>query len=82
MIDKLLEQGRVETNPTARRSTRAWPNASARSGYNLWVWYTIWAVGTQNNVQGVSGPPLPDGNGQPSALFAGAIPVVGLSLSK
>jgi len=83
VIDQLLEQGRVETDPTQRAAI--YKQLAERFGkelYDLWVWYTIWAVGTQNNVQGVNGPPLPDGHGQPFSLFAGVIPVVGLSRSK
>jgi len=30
-------------------------------------------------VKGVAGPPLPDGGGRPFSLFAGVVPVVGIS---
>ena len=83
VIDKLLDQGRVETNPAKRAAIyKALAQRFGKELYNLWVWYSIWAVATKNQVNGVSGPPLPDGHGQPFALFAGVIPVVGLSLSK
>jgi peptide/nickel transport system substrate-binding protein len=83
VIDKLLDEGRVETDPAKRAAIyTALSNRFGKELYNLWVWYTIWAVATAKNVHGVTGPPLPDGHGQPFALFAGVIPVVGLYRSK
>ena len=80
VIDDLLDRGRVETDPEKRIAIYKKLNRRfARQLYNLWVWYTLWANATAPDVRGVAGPPLPDGNGKPFALFAGVIPVVGLS---
>jgi len=81
-IDALLDEGRVETDPAKR--TKIYQDLTrefAKEYYNLWSWYTYWAVGYQNDVKGVTGPPLPDGSGRPFALFAGVIPVLGISQS-
>ncbi len=83
VIDDLLERGRVETDPDARvKIYRQLNRRFATQLYNLWVWYTRWGVASQRSVKGVAGPPLPDGHGRPFALFAGIIPVVGLSLTE
>ncbi len=80
VIDDLLERGRVETDPDARvKIYRQLNRRFASELYNLWVWYTRWGVGSQRDIKGVAGPPLPDGHGRPFALFSGVIPVVGLS---
>jgi peptide/nickel transport system substrate-binding protein len=78
-IDRLLDEGRSEPDPAKR--TEIYKDVSRRFAkelYNLWSWYTYWAVGYQKDIKGVSGPPLPDGGGKPFALFAGVIPVAGL----
>jgi peptide/nickel transport system substrate-binding protein len=79
-IDRLLDEGRSEPDPAKR--TKIYQDLSRRFAeqhYNLWSWYTYWAVGYQKNVKGVSGAPLPDGGGKPFALFAGIIETAGLS---
>jgi peptide/nickel transport system substrate-binding protein len=81
-IDAFLDAARVETDPATR--TKIYQDLArefADEYYNLWSWYTYWAVAYQNDVKGVAGPPLPDGGGKPFALFAGVIPVVGISQS-
>jgi peptide/nickel transport system substrate-binding protein len=78
-IDRLLDEGRSEPDPAKR--TEIYKDISRRFAkqlYNLWSWYTYWAIGYQNDVRGVSGPPLPDGGGKPFALFGGIIPTAGL----
>ena len=80
VIDRLLDEGRVETDPAKRTATYKDLNRRfAKELYNLWAWYTLWAIGYQNDVGGVKGPPLPDGGGNPFALFGGVIPVLGLT---
>ena len=82
VIDRDLEQGRVETDPAKR--TAIYKDLGRRFQkelYNLWAWYTLWAVGYQNDVSGVKGPPLPDGGGKPFALFGGDIPLLSLTKS-
>lgn len=81
-IDRLLDEGRSEPDPAKR--TAIYRQLNKRFGkelYNLWSWYSLWAVGYQNDVKGVTGPPLPDGGGRPFPLFAGVIPVLGISKS-
>lgn len=79
-IDALLDAGRVETDPAKRTKTyQDITREFAKEYYMLWSWYTFWAVGYQNDVRGVTGPPLPDGGGKPFALFAGVIPVLDIS---
>jgi peptide/nickel transport system substrate-binding protein len=81
-IDRLLEEGRVETDPAARTEIYRDLNRRFRTQlYNLWAWYQLWAVGYQNDVAGVRGPPIPDGGGRPFALFAGVIPLLGITKS-
>ncbi|MEX0663672.1 MAG: ABC transporter substrate-binding protein [Acidimicrobiia bacterium] len=80
VIDDLLDRGREESDPKARAKIyRDLNRRFASQLYNLWVWYTLWANASATDVRGVAGPPLPDGHGKPSTLFAGVIPVVGLS---
>jgi peptide/nickel transport system substrate-binding protein len=80
VIDKDLETGRVETDPAKRTAIYRHLNRRFRKQlYNLWAWYVLWAIGYQNDVSGVKGPPLPDGGGRPFALFGGDIPLLGLT---
>ncbi len=79
-IDRLLDEGRVETDPDTRVEIYKDLNRRFQEElYNLWAWYALWAIGYQNDVGGVKGPPLPDGGGKPFALFGGVIPVLGLT---
>jgi peptide/nickel transport system substrate-binding protein len=81
-VDRLLDEGRSEPDPAKR--TQIYRDLNKYFGkqlFNLWSWYTLWAVAYQNNVKGVAGPPLPDGGGLPFPLFGGVIPVVGISES-
>ena len=79
-IDRLLEQGRSEPDPATR--TKLYQDLNRRFAeqvYQLWSWYSLWAVASQTDVKGVAGPPLPDGGGRPDVLFNGLVPVLGLS---
>jgi peptide/nickel transport system substrate-binding protein len=79
VIDSDLEQGRLTTDPAKRTAIyRDMNRRFASQVYELWTWYTKWAVGYTNNVGGISGVPLPDGHGMPFPLFEGALPVVSL----
>jgi peptide/nickel transport system substrate-binding protein len=76
-LDRLLEAGRVETDPAKR--TQIYEDLTRRFGeeiWNLWSWYTVWAVAAKPDVKDVLGPPLPDGGGK-SAFLGGFVPVVG-----
>jgi peptide/nickel transport system substrate-binding protein len=82
VIDRLLEEGRVETDPAKRVEIYQDLNRRFREQlYNLWAWYTLWAIGYQNDLSGVKGVPLPDGGGRPFALFGGDIPLLGITKS-
>lgn len=83
VIDRLLDEGRVETD--AKKRVKIYQQLNRRFAkelYDLWVWYQGWAIASQTDVKGVAGPPLPDHQGRPFALFAGVIPVVGLYRAK
>jgi peptide/nickel transport system substrate-binding protein len=79
-VDRLLDEGRSEPDPAKR--TQLYRDLNKYFGkqlFNLWSWYTLWAVAYQNDVKGVAGPALPDGGGRPFPLFGGVIPVLGIS---
>ena len=76
-IDRLLEAGRAETDPAKR--TQIYEDLTRRfadQAWNLWSWYTVWAVAAKPGIKGVLGAPLPDGGGKP-AFLGGFVPVVG-----
>ena len=78
-IDRLLDEGRGEPDAAKRKEIYQDVNRRfAEEHYNLWSWYTYWAVGYQKDVKGIAGPPLPNGGGKPYSLFAGIIPTLGL----
>lgn len=79
-IDRLLEEGRGEPDPDKRTQIYIDLNKRFQAQlYNLWSWYTLWAIGTRDDIRGVKGAPLADGQGKPLPLFGGVIPVTGLS---
>jgi peptide/nickel transport system substrate-binding protein len=81
-IDRILDEGRVETDPAKRTALYKQLNTVfAKQLYNLWAWYALWAVGYQNDIGGIKGPDLPEGGGKPFALFGGVIPVLGITKS-
>ncbi len=62
-MDKLLDEGRVETDPAKRKEI--YQNISklfVSEGYALWNWYTEWAEGTNKKVQQFGYNTLPDGS--------------------
>jgi peptide/nickel transport system substrate-binding protein len=79
-IDRLLDAGRVETDPEQRVQIYEDLNRRfADQAWNLWSWYTVWGLAAKNDVKGILGPPLPDGQGKPLPLFGGVVPVLGES---
>ena len=44
----------------------------------MWLYYSQWIIAAQKDVQGLAGPPLPDGGGQPLFLY-GRHPLLGIS---
>jgi peptide/nickel transport system substrate-binding protein len=76
-IDRLLDAGRTETDPAVRREIYESLNRRfADQLWNLWSWYTVWAVAAKPDVGAVLGAPLPDGGGRP-AFLGGFVPVAG-----
>ena len=79
VIDRDLDQGRVDTNPAQRTALyRNMNDQFASQVYELWTWYTRWGVGAQTDSGGLTGTALPNGGGQPFALYEGVIPTVSL----
>lgn len=82
VINQLLDQGRVTTDPAKR--VEIYRNVNRRFAsqiYEAWTWYQTWGVGAQRNVAGLGGALLPDGHGQANSVYAGIIPTVSLSKS-
>ena len=76
-IDRLLDAGRAETDPAAREQIYEDLNRRfADQLWNLWSWYTVWAVAAKPGIEDVLGAPLPDGGGRP-AFLGGFVPVAG-----
>lgn len=62
-LDKLLDEGRAETDPDRRREIYEDVNRLfADKVYNLWFNWTQWDIATAPDVFGVYGPDLPDGS--------------------
>ena len=81
-MQKLLDEGRSETDPAARTKIYQQVNQQfSKQLYNVWAYYAQWVVAAQKNVQGLMGPPLPDGGGQPLFLY-GRHPLLGISVNK
>jgi peptide/nickel transport system substrate-binding protein len=79
-IDRILDEARSE--PDQAKRVKLYQDLNRRFAeqvYNLWSWYSLWAVAYQPDVKGVAGPPLPDGGGRQAVLFNGLVPVLGLS---
>lgn len=77
-IDKDLDEGRTTPDPAKREELYQDLNRQfAKKAYNLWTWYTLWAIGFDNKVHGILGPKLPDGKAPSSGLatahFLGAL---------
>jgi peptide/nickel transport system substrate-binding protein len=81
-LQSLLDQGRSETNPTKRTQIYEKVNQEfSKNLYNVWAYYAQWVVAAQKNVQGLMGPPLPDGGGKPLFLY-GRHPLLGIYVNK
>ena len=59
-MNKLLDEGRSETDPAKRKTIYQNLNRIlAGKVYGIWSWYTPWAVVEQSKVHNILGPPLP-----------------------
>lgn len=71
-IDRLLEEGRVETDPERRREIYEQLNRRfSEQLWNLWGQWTIWGIATTPEVRGVLGPDNPGGTGPQPGLATG-----------
>jgi len=62
-LDRLLDTGRIETDPAKRKEIyQGISQLFAEKGYNLWNWYTEWAVGSDKKVKQLGYNTLPDGS--------------------
>ena len=77
-IDRLLEDGRGNPDPAARQAAyEGITSRFAENIWNVWAWYVTWGIATGPDVQGILGPPLPDGS-IPSPILAGTHPTLGM----
>ena len=61
-INALLDQGRAEADPAKREESYQEINREfGKEVYNVWLNWSVWTIGTQNDVHGMLGPLLPDG---------------------
>jgi peptide/nickel transport system substrate-binding protein len=82
-LQGLMDQGRTETDAAKRKQIYTDINKRfASQVYNVWAYYADWAVGAKKTVQGLDGPPLPDGGGKPAVLLYGRQPLLGLYVTK
>jgi peptide/nickel transport system substrate-binding protein len=81
-LQTLLDQGRSEPDPAKRKAIYEQVNkVFGAQAFDIWAYYVDWTIAAKPNVQGLAGPPLPDGGGQPIFLY-GRHPVVGIWLKK
>ena len=79
IIDKALDQGRSEPDRAKRdKIYQTLTREFAKQAWNVWSWYTIWAVAERSNVHNVLGPNLPDGGGAPSQELFGGHSLLGM----
>jgi peptide/nickel transport system substrate-binding protein len=80
-IDRLLEEGRSESDPAEiQRIYSELNDQFAEKLYYIWGWYVDWTIGMKNDVNGVTGPTLPDSSDKWLFLY-GRIPTAGLWVS-
>jgi peptide/nickel transport system substrate-binding protein len=59
-INKLMDEGRSEPDATKRAEIYKDVNKEfAKQVWNMWSWFTPWAVVEKSNVHNILGPPLP-----------------------
>ncbi len=77
-LQSLLDQGRSEPDPAKRKGIYEQVTKIFSSQvYNLWSYYEQWDIASNPKVQGLMGPPLPDGGGTAEFIY-GRHPVVGI----
>ena len=95
-INSLLDQGRSEPDPAKRKQIYQDINREfAKQVWNVWAWFTPWAIVETPSVHGILGPPLPgadpskpgdksttDKAREPSTGLATAHSLIGLWIAK
>jgi peptide/nickel transport system substrate-binding protein len=77
-IDAALEAGRSEPDPEKRKAEYQKIGKEFADGvYNVWTWYATWGFASKNDVNGVVGPKLPNGD-ERGLPIASVQPVLGL----
>lgn len=77
-LQTLLDQGRSEPDPAKRKSIYEQVNEIfGQQVYNLWSYWEQWDIASTPKVQGLMGPPLPDGGGTAEFVF-GKHPLLGI----
>jgi peptide/nickel transport system substrate-binding protein len=81
-IQALLDQGRSEPDPAKRKAIYQNVNKEfSKQLFNVWAYNADWTIAAQKKVQGLEGPPLPDGGGKAEFLF-GRHPLLGIYLTQ
>jgi peptide/nickel transport system substrate-binding protein len=81
-MQALLDQGRSEADPAKRKDIYQQVNKLfSQQLYNVWAYNPNWLIAAQQKVQGLQGPPLPDGGGKPEFLY-GRHPLLGIYLTQ
>jgi peptide/nickel transport system substrate-binding protein len=63
LMDKLLDEGRTEPDQAKRKKIYEDLNREfGKKVWNVWAWFTPWAIAENKNVHGILGPNLPDGS--------------------
>jgi peptide/nickel transport system substrate-binding protein len=78
VIDKALEDGRSEPDPEKRKADYETVGKEFSKGaYNIWTWYSTWSFAGKNDVSGLVGPRLPNGDERGKPIVS-VQPTVGL----
>ncbi len=84
VMNKALDDGRSEPNPTKRKADYETFNKRLSSqAYTIWSWYETWYIAHSSKVKGILGPNLPDANGnvgtqKPAQILAGYHQLLGM----
>lgn len=83
VIDRSLALARGETDVEARQA--AYELVTKQFGeqqYNIYLWYTAWAVAESSDVHGILGPPLPDDGGEAPKHIVTGHPLIGIWIDR
>jgi peptide/nickel transport system substrate-binding protein len=82
VIDKALEDGRVEPDPEKRRELyEGISRRFAEKVYNVWATYSVWGIAMSPNVHGVHNMDLPEDGGEVFTGLAAGHPLHGMWIS-